>query len=87
MLVFGLLRLVAFDSDDVLFGGDENLVGREPRDRQLNLVPVIGQPLDIVRWVVVFASPLGGFDEVEKPLKADGPPEEGFKRATGPEQR
>jgi hypothetical protein len=48
-LVFGLLRLVAFDCDDVLFRRDGDLVGREPRDRQRDLVPVVGQPLDVVR--------------------------------------
>ena len=70
-LVFGLLRLVAFDGDDVLFGGDGDLVGREPRDRQRDLVPVVGQPLDVVRWVVVFASPLGGLNQVEEAVEAD----------------
>ena len=44
-----LFGLVAFDGDDVLLGGDGNLIGRETRDRQRDLVSVFGQPLDVVR--------------------------------------
>lgn len=46
-LASGFFGLVAFDSDDVLLGGDRNLVGREAGNRKGDLVPVVGQPLDV----------------------------------------
>src|SRR5450631_153984 len=69
--------LVAFDGDDVLLGGDRNLVLRETGDRQLDLVPVFGQPLNVVRGGGLLGGPLCRFDEVEQTIETDGRSEQG----------
>ena len=76
-LALGLFGLVAFDRHDVLLGRDRNFVGREAGHRQRNLVAVFAEPFDVVGRIVVLASALGGFREVEKAVEADGRTPEG----------
>jgi hypothetical protein len=40
------------------------------------LVPIVGQPLDVVGRVGFLGRPLGGLGEVEQTVEADGRPEE-----------
>jgi hypothetical protein len=60
-LALGLFGLAALDGDDILFGGDRNLVRRETGNRQRYLVPVVGQTFDVVRGIRFLGGALGRF--------------------------
>jgi len=60
-----LLGFPAFHGQDALFGGDCYLVGRETRNRQRDLVPVLAQAFDVAgRIIVLRTATLRSIDEV-----------------------
>ena len=75
-LAFGLFILPAFDGKDILLGRDRDLIRREARHRQRDLVAVVGMSFDVVGRIAFFGGPLGPFDKVEQAVETDGRPEE-----------
>ena len=76
-LALGLFGLAAFDRDHVLLGRDRDLVRREARHRQRDLVTVVGEAFDVVGRITFFRGPLGRLGEVEQAIETDGRSEQG----------
>ena len=71
-LALGLLGLAAFDGDDILLCSDRDFIRRKTRDRQRDLVAVLGQPFDVVGRITFVGGPLGRLGEVEQTIETDG---------------
>jgi hypothetical protein len=52
-----LVGLAALDREHVLLGGDGHVVGREPCQRQRDLVLVLAGALDVLGRVIILAGP------------------------------
>src|SRR5437868_5162757 len=72
-LLFGFVLLAAGNDQHVLLGRDVELVGLEPRDRQLDSIIIIAELDQVERRIILLALPERVvLEHVEQPVEADG---------------